>query len=117
MSLSTHTLKRLRTIKKGLLAGLSRGQIGDMCSVTEKTIDRDMMAWFESGLFEIWIKEEWLRHHLIVSKKDPVETYKQLTKLLGHTLTRKMKLEEKIDVTTRHIIVKMWKPPEDEPAS
>jgi len=113
MSLSIHTLKRLRTIKKGLLDGLTRDQLGDICGVTEKTIDRDMMAWFESGLFEIWIKEEWLRHHLIVSKKDPVEVYKQLTKLLGHTLTRKMKLEETIDVTTRHIIVKMWKPQDE----
>jgi len=63
------------------------------------------MAWFESGLFEIWIKEEWLRHHLIVSKKDPVETYKQLTKLLGQTLTRKMRLEEKIDITERVEVV------------
>lgn len=107
MSLSVHTLKRLRTIKKGLLDGLSRDQIGDMCKVTEKTIDRDMMSWFESGLFETWIKEEWLRHHLIVSKKDPIETYKQLTKLLGHTLTRKMKLEEKIDITEHIEVVKI----------
>jgi len=96
MSLSTSTLERLPKIQKGLITGLNREEIGKQCNVTEKTIDRDITRWVDSGLFEVWLKEEWMRHHIKVSKKHPIEAYRQLTKLLGQTLTHRMELKEEI---------------------
>jgi len=62
------------------------------------------------------IKEEWVRLHNIIVHENPTEAYKQLTKIISRMVTRKLEAKETIDVTTRHIIVKMWKP-EDEPTS
>lgn len=113
MTLPTATQQRLHKIKSGLLHGKTIAEIALDCRVYEKTIDRDLQKWRRSKEFEDWLKEEWVRLHLIIQQRDPTEAYRQLTKLMGQTITRKMKVEEKIDVTTRHIIVKMWKP-EDE---
>ena len=96
MSLSTQTLKRLPTIKAGLLTGKNYTIIGSECGVTEKTIDRDVHTWVQSGQFETWIKQEWLRLHAIIQKKHPVEAYRQITRLLGQTLTRRMEIKEEI---------------------
>ena len=54
------TRKRLPNIKAGLLKGLNYTQIGEKCGVQEKTIDRDIAKWLESGDFETWIKAEWM---------------------------------------------------------
>jgi len=103
MSLPTQTLKRLPRIKANLLRGLNYEQIGEKCGVTEKTIDRDVKVWVDSGLFEVWIKEEWLRLHAIIIHEDPVEAYRQISKLLSRMVTRKaeIKREEKIEVIER----------------
>ena len=93
MSLSQHTLKRLPKIQRGLLTGYSREEIGQQCGVTEKTIDRDIKTWIDSGLFETWLREEFVRHHVLVSRKDPVEAYRQLSKLVGRMLTRKAEIK------------------------
>jgi hypothetical protein len=105
MSLSMQTLKRLPTIKQGLLEGLNYTTIGKKCGVTERTIDRDVHAWLESGQFETWIKQEWLRLHNIVLRKHPVEAYKQITRLLGQTLTRRMEVKEEIKVEEKHVSI------------
>jgi len=96
MSLSTATLKRLPTIKTGLRKGLNREQIGAKCDVTEKTIDRDMKAWVESGLFEVWLKEEFVDLHGYVRDNDPIEAYRQVAKIVAKMVTRKAELKKEI---------------------
>jgi len=93
------TLKRLPTIKSSLRKGLNREQIGEKCGVTEKTIDRDMSAWVDSGLFHIWIREEFLDLHRYVRDADPIEAYRQIAKIVGKTLVQRV--EKKLDVTER----------------
>jgi len=90
MSLSEPTRRRLPRIKKGLINGLTIGQIADICKVTEKTIDRDLNKFRASPLFEEWLREEWQRLHYIIINENPVEAYRQLTRLLGQTFTRKI---------------------------
>ena len=101
MSLSTATLKRLPTIKEGLRKGLNREQIAAKCSRTEKTIDRDMSAWVESGLFEVWLKEEFLDLHHYARDNEPMEAYRQISKLVARMLTRK--IEAKTEIKTEHV--------------
>ena len=115
MSLSTQTLKRLPAIKEGLLKGLNYTQIGGKCGVTEKTIDRDIGKWVESGEFETWIKTEFLRLHTIMIHEYPLEAYKQISKIMAKMVTRKAEIQERLDVTTRQFVIKMWMPP-NEPA-
>lgn len=98
MSLSTQTLKRLPKIKDGLIKGLNRTQIGQSCGVTEKTIDRDMGTWVQSGLFETWIKEEFLRLHPIILKDYPETAYREVARLVGKMLTRRMELKEEVKI-------------------
>ena len=105
MSLPQPTLKRLPIIQQGLLKGLTRDQIGAKCGRTEKTIDRDIKAWVESGQFETWIKEEWIRLHHIIIHENPTEAYRQLTRLLGQTLTRR--IESKAEITERIELVEI----------
>lgn len=90
MSLSTAMLKRLPLIKQGLREGLNREQIGAHCRVTEKTIDRDMKAWVQSGLFEIWLKEEFLDLHNYARTADPITAYKEIARIIGKMVTRKV---------------------------
>ena len=101
MSLSTHTLKRLSTIKTGLREGLTRPVLGKRCGVTEKTIDRDIKAWVNSGLFETWIREEFLDLHNYVRDADPVEAYRQVSKLVAKMIT------QKIEAKTEHREIKL----------
>ena len=115
MSLSTQTLKRLPKIKEGLRKGLNREQIGQSCGVTEKTIDRDVNAWVESGLFETWLRLEFVDLHNYVRDANPIEAYKQIAKIVAKMVTRKAEIQESLDVTTRQFIIKLWKPV-DEPA-
>lgn len=96
MTLPTQTMKRLPQIKSGLLQGLTTEQIADICKVTEKTIDRDLAIFRQSGQFDLWLREEWMRLHCIIMQKDPTEAYRQLTKLLGKTLVARF--EQKVDV-------------------
>lgn len=96
MSLSTQTQKRLPTIKQGLLTGLNYENIGRKCGVTERTIDRDISNWVDSGQFETWIKEEWMRLHNIIVHEDPVEAYRQITKLVRRMVTQKVEAKEEI---------------------
>jgi len=90
------TLKRLSTIKTSLRKGLNREQIGIKCGVTEKTIDRDMKAWVQSGLFDIWLREEFLDLHNYVRDQDPIEAYRQIAKLVGKGLIHRV--EKQVDI-------------------
>ena len=107
MSLSTQTLRRLPTIKQGLLQGLNYTSIGSRCGVTEKTIDRDIKAFVDSGEFETWIKQEWARLYSVIQKEEPVEAFRNLTKLLGRMVTRKVEAHtlEEIKVEEKHVSI------------
>jgi len=91
-------MSRLRTIQDGIFKGLNREQIAQECKVTEKTIDRDMNVWVNSGLFEVWLKKEWVQLHQIIIHENPTEAYRNLTKLVSHMLTRKVEMKEEISV-------------------
>lgn len=105
MSLSRMTLKRLPTIKTSLRRGLNREQIGAKCGVTEKTIDRDMKAWVQSGLFDVWLREEFLDLHNYVRDEDPIEAYRQIAKLVGKGLVHRIESETTYTEKVMHIHV------------
>jgi chromatin segregation and condensation protein Rec8/ScpA/Scc1 (kleisin family) len=107
MSLSTRTLKRIPIIKESLRKGLNREQIGEKCGVTEKTIDRDMKAWVESGLFEIWLKEEFIDLHNYARDADPITAYKEIARIVGRMVTRKIEAHtlEEIKVEEKHVSI------------
>jgi hypothetical protein len=94
MSLSKQTQIRLPRIKQSLLEGLTTDQIGERLHVTEKTIDRDMKAWVDSGDFETWLKEEWLRVYVDIKKIKPIVAFEALNNLVGKMLTRKIEKKE-----------------------
>ena len=90
MNLSQQTQRRLPTIKQGLITGLDYDQIAEKCGRTRRTIDRDISSWLESGEFETWIKEEWVRLHQQIIHDDPTEAYRQVSKLVARMLTRRI---------------------------
>lgn len=105
MSLSTKTLHRLPTIKQGIMEGLNRTKIGEKCGVTEKTIDRDVRAWVDSGLFEVWLKEEFLRLHSLISKTYPELAYKEVSRIIGRMVTRKVEAKTEYTKKVLHVMV------------
>ncbi len=113
MSLSRWTLHRLPKIKVGLRKGLNRDQIADLCGVTEKTIDRDMRGWVDSGLFEVWLKEEFVDLHHYARDSNPLEAYKEIARLVGKMITRK--IEAKTVEEIREIKL-LWIKDESNPA-
>ena len=107
MSLPTKTLGRLQKIKEGLRQGLNRDEIALSCRVDEKTIDRDIKTWTETGFFEQWLKEEFLRLHAVVEGDDPVEAYRQIGNLVKANMTRKV---EQKNEQIGQIVVKLVDP-------
>lgn len=103
MSVSTQTLIRLPKIKKGILLGQTLEEIARECHVTERTIRRDKEAWLPTADFEVWLRDEWLRYHMLVGKMDPVTVYKELSKLVGRQIaqrvTAEVKQETKFEIT------------------
>ena len=110
MVLPEATRIRLPKIKAGLLANKTSEQIAKECGVKRQTIERDKQEWRQSGDFEDWIKEEWMRLHLLIQKQDPVIAYREITRLLGKTLTQKV---ETALTQKEPFVVKMWKPEKD----
>lgn len=112
--LSSATRKRLPKIIEGLLAGKTHQQITASLGLKNRsTIERDLRAWRETGGYEEFLHNEWLQLHGKIKESDPVEAYRQISKLLGKTLTQKIETE----LTGGQIVVKMWKPEEKENAS
>lgn len=96
MSLNTQTLKRLPKIKDGLLRGDNYETIGKSCGVTEKTIDRDVKAWLDSGDFEKWIHTEWVALHGKIVEENPALAYKETSRLVAKM--RVQRVESKTEV-------------------
>lgn len=104
MSLSQQTTQRLPTIKTELLKGTSYIDIGKKLNVTERTIDRDIKAFVNSGDFETWLKEEWLRLHNQVIHDDPIEAYRNVSKLISRMITQKRELTVDESLTERQVV-------------
>ena len=96
------TALRLPKIKEGLREGLNYQQIAESCGVkSSQTIDRDMKAWVESGLFEVWLKTEFVELHEYVRVANPVEAYRNISRIIGRMVTRKIDVTEDIYQETR----------------
>jgi hypothetical protein len=103
---------RMKKIKEMLPYHANYAEIAAACGVNEKTIDRDIQAWYKSGGMEQWLREEFFNLHQEVKAMDgkvPL-AYTTIAQLLGKTLTQKV--EQKTE-GKQTIIVKMWKPDAD----
>jgi len=94
--LPQNTRLRLPIIKQGLKENLTHEQIGERCKVTEKTIDRDMKLWVQSGEFEIWLKTEWAELHNYCRQANPLVTYKILSGIVARMVTQKREIKQEI---------------------
>ncbi|MCK4474976.1 helix-turn-helix domain-containing protein [Candidatus Bathyarchaeota archaeon] len=100
--LSYPTRKRLPRIIEGLIKGENYDQIAEAVGVkNRRTIERDIQAWRATGGFEDFFAKEFLKLHGKIRKSDPVEAYRQITKLIARTLTRKIEaqLKQQIQAT------------------
>ena len=99
--LSYPTRKRLPRIIEGLIKGENYDQIAEAVGVkNRRTIERDIQAWRETGGFEDFFAKEFLKLHGKIRKSDPVEAYRQITKLIARTLTRKIEAQLKQQIQT-----------------
>jgi hypothetical protein len=93
------TAIRLPKIKQGLRDGLNYDQIAANCGLkSSQTIDRDMKAWIESGLFEIWLITEYIETHYYMKNANKSKVYDNLTRIISRMVTQKreLKVEENI---------------------
>ena len=82
---------RIPKIKQGLRDGLSYDQIAASCNLkSSQTIDRDMRVWVESGLFDTWLKTEFVSLYSHMKLSDPKEAFREVSKLVGKMITRKV---------------------------
>jgi hypothetical protein len=102
MSLSRQTLNRLPKIKRGFIRGSTYEQMAISCGVHHRTIERDVQSWVDSGLFETWIKQEFLRLHPKAVKKDLLKAYDNICKLVGKMLTRKIETKTELKGEIKH---------------
>jgi len=99
--LSYPTRKRLPRIIEGLIKGENYDQIAEAVGVkNRRTIERDIQAWRATGGFEDFFAKEFLKLHGKIRKSDPVEAYRQITKLIARTLTRKIEAQLKQQIQT-----------------
>lgn len=99
--LSYSTRKRLPRIVEGLIKGENYDQIAKAVGVkNRRTIERDIKAWRDTGGFEEFFIKEFLKLHGKIRKSDPVEAYRQVTKMLARTVTRKFEAELKQEIQT-----------------
>jgi len=101
MTLSRQTQVRLPKIQKALFQEKTMQEIAEICKVSDKTIDRDMKAWVDSGEFELWLKEEWLRVYIDIKKIKPIIAFEALNNLVGKMLTRKIERKEQIELSQK----------------
>ena len=106
MSLSTPTISRLPKIQTGLREGLTQEQIADRCGVSRRTIIRDMQDWVESGLFETWLKLEFVELYEYERTANPTIAFNALARLMGKMVTHRaeIKTESKEHITNRTVI-------------
>jgi hypothetical protein len=99
-------LQRLDKLKQGLLSGKTLQEIAEECGVGIATIHRDLKAWRDSGGFELWLTEEFYRLHGQVKGTDPTTAYREISNLLGRTITQRQKVEGELKGGV--LLVKGW---------
>jgi len=95
------------------MQGKNYEAIGQECGVTLKTIYRDMQAWTQTSDFDEWLDAEWVRLKTKAEQDDFMEVFRQLTKLKAKRITQKIESETRIEGGEKPIVVKMWKPQEE----
>ena len=94
-----NTILRLPKIKHGLREGWNYDQIAEYCGLKNSvTIDRDMKAWVQSGQFEIWLKTEFVELHEHARIANPLDAYKEISKIVGKMVTRRTEVKQDIDI-------------------
>lgn len=109
--LSYPTRKRLPRIIEGLIKGENYDQIAEAVGVrNRRTIERDIQAWRDTGGFEDFFAKEFLKLHGKIRKSDPVEAYRQITKLVARTVTRKSEaqLKQQVQATMMEPTTMPW---------
>lgn len=100
------TMLRLPKIQQGLIDGLNYDQIAASCGVkSSQTIDRDMKAWVESGLFEVWLKTEFAKLYSHVKISNPVAAYKELAKIIAKMVTQKREIQVEENITEKQEVI------------
>ena len=118
----TETPKRLskRKLTDQLVALIFNGKTNmtenaETLGIGRATAYRYWNSWVESDEAQ-QLDLEWWSMFITLKHKSPVKAFEGLTRLKVRKTPAKLESKETIDVTTRHIIVKMWKP-EDEPTN
>lgn len=62
-----------------------------------------MTRWVQTPDFTNWLREEWIRLHTITITKEPIEAYRQVTKLLAKSMISRaeIKSEHREEITER----------------
>jgi DNA-binding transcriptional regulator LsrR (DeoR family) len=102
MSLSTSTISRIPKIQSGIKQGLTQEQIAEHCGVSRRTIIRDMQEWVNSGLFETWLKLEFVELYEYERVANPAIAFKALSQLMGKMVTRKAEIKAEYSEQTIH---------------
>ena len=85
---------RLPILIDGLKHGLDFIQIGKLCGVSEKTIDRDFAEWKENGGFDKWLLSEYMRlHNIEVNKEAGGQSYRTTADLVKKSLREKSEVK------------------------
>ncbi len=102
--------RRLKKIKEMLPDGKTYSEIAVACGVNDRTIDRDIAEWYQSGGMEEWMREEFFELHREAKFERKAQAYAVIANLLGKTLTQRIEAKTTGQQT---IIVKVWKPDAD----
>jgi len=96
ITLSNADRKHLPKIKSLLLQGKSQVEISVALGLRRETVNRKIRRWMQTEDFEQWLKEVWLDLYREVRHDNPVEAFRQISKILGRVLDKKTSLAEQI---------------------
>ena len=99
--------QRQGIIEEGLRLGLTQQQIADRCGVSRQTITRQIRRWRESGGFEEWLFDTWMRLFGRIEEEDVKLAFNNVTRLLEKFMRRRIDLDVN---APRPIILKTWRP-------
>lgn len=85
--------KRLTYIIQYLRKGATLPYIAGECGVSEKTIDRDLKEWRESGGYDTWLNCELLILHDAAVEEDIIAAYRVVADLWKERMRKKTEIE------------------------
>lgn len=98
VGMSKWTLMRLPKIKEGLMSGMTQLEIAELCGVSRRTISCDIQCWVESREFESWLKSEFVELYGKTKVDDPIQAFRELSKIVSRMVTSKREVQEDINV-------------------